>query len=231
MQGVPVQMILKRGRKAVRLEIKPPGLVVIKGNLSLSRRSAESFINEKWSWIQKHRAVFVQKSQLSLKSLESGESFLYLGRQIKLRHSVTPLKKPFLVIQSGSEAEFEGLLYLPLGTLLSQWSQGQILKNFYNLEAKKILLQRIELLSQRMNLRPSSVSFRPMNTRWGSCSSRGKIALNSYLIKAPTWVIDCVLVHELAHLQHMNHSEVFWHLVEMYAPAHKEADQWLKEYI
>ncbi|MNY56359.1 WLM domain protein [compost metagenome] len=80
-----------------------------------------------------------------------------------------------------------------------------------------------------MNLHPSQVKFREQRTRWGSCSSRKVINLNWRLIVFDAAIIDYVIVHELAHIQHMDHSGRFWGLVEKYVENYQELMRSLKE--
>ena len=87
---------------------------------------------------------------------------------------------------------------------------------FYKLRAKEYLPQRIQHFSELMGLEYSELKFRKMRRRWGSCSSKRVITLNSELIKVKKELIDYVLVHELAHLVHMNHSKKFHSLVDLY---------------
>ena len=72
------------------------------------------------------------------------------------------------------------------------------------------------------------VSIRNQRTRWGSCSARGVVSLNWRLIQVPPAVCDYVILHELAHLVHLNHSARFWELVERMCPNYRESEQWLK---
>lgn len=72
------------------------------------------------------------------------------------------------------------------------------------------------------------VSVRNQRTRWGSCSRRGLISLNWRLIQTPDFVRDYVILHELAHLKHMNHSPRFWAEVARICPAYETAEEWLK---
>ena len=87
---------------------------------------------------------------------------------------------------------------------------------FYKQYAQNYLTSRLEYFSQLMGLEHSELKFRKMKSRWGSCSSRGTITLNTELMKVKKELIDYVLVHELAHLKHMNHSKRFHSLVEEY---------------
>ena len=71
------------------------------------------------------------------------------------------------------------------------------------------------------------VSIRNQRTRWGSCSAKGNITLNWKLLMAPPDIVDYVIIHELAHRKHMNHSQKFWQFVELYSPRWKEYRKWL----
>lgn len=84
--------------------------------------------------------------------------------------------------------------------------------------SKEELTRRVDFFAQIMGLKYSELKFRKMKSRWGSCSSNGVITLNKKLIKTPQECIDYVIVHELAHLTHMNHSKKFHQLVEEYLP-------------
>lgn len=88
--------------------------------------------------------------------------------------------------------------------------------DFYKLYAKKYLVPRVEYFSQIMKLEYDEIKFRKMRSRWGSCSSKKVITLNIELLKVKKELIDYVIVHELAHLVHMNHSKNFHNLVEKY---------------
>ncbi len=74
------------------------------------------------------------------------------------------------------------------------------------------------------------VTIRDQKTRWGSCSSRGTLSFNYRLIFAPPEILDYVVVHELCHLTHMNHSADFWKLVESVLPDYKLRRKWLREH-
>jgi hypothetical protein len=72
------------------------------------------------------------------------------------------------------------------------------------------------------------VTIRNQKSRWGSCSRRGTISLNWRLIQTPASVRDYIILHELAHLRHMNHSNRFWLEVEKLCPDYRDSERWLK---
>ena len=92
------------------------------------------------------------------------------------------------------------------------------------------LPQRVRELAALHGLeaRISTISVRNQRTRWGSCSARGKISLNWRLVQVPPSVRDYVILHEIAHLVHLNHSARFWTLVESFCPNYREEEAWLK---
>lgn len=103
-------------------------------------------------------------------------------------------------------------------------SEINILKcydDFYKHFASEYLIPRVEYFANKMDLKYSTIKFRKMKSRWGSCSSARVITLNSELVKVKKELIDYVIVHELAHLVHMNHSKDFHLLVENYLPSSK----------
>ena len=87
---------------------------------------------------------------------------------------------------------------------------------------------RVEYFSGVMNLAFTKLKFRKMRSRWGSCNSRREVTLNSELLRVSGELVDYVIVHELAHIKHMNHSKAFHDLVENYLPGSKEYRKKLK---
>ena len=76
----------------------------------------------------------------------------------------------------------------------------------------------------------SRITIRDQKTRWGSCSARGTLSFNWRLMLAPPAILDYVVVHELCHLTHMNHSPAFWQAVEAVCPDYRDSRRWLKEH-
>lgn len=99
---------------------------------------------------------------------------------------------------------------------------------FYKFYASEYLTKRLIFFSKIMELDYKEVKFRKMKSRWGSCSSLRVITFNSELIKVKKELIDYVVVHELAHLVHMNHSKNFHALVDKYISNSKEIRKELK---
>lgn len=100
----------------------------------------------------------------------------------------------------------------------------------YRNEARTKITARVEYYHSITGGHYTSITIRDQKTRWGSCSSRGTLSFNYRLIFAPPKVLDYVVVHELCHLTHMDHSKNFWNMVGSIMPEYKEYRQWLKEH-
>ncbi len=95
-------------------------------------------------------------------------------------------------------------------------------------KAVTALPPRLLALAQAHDIAVSSVSIRNQRTRWGSCSHGGRVCLNWRLVLMPDWVADYVMLHELMHVRHMDHSPRFWALVAEVCPAYRLARAWLR---
>lgn len=102
---------------------------------------------------------------------------------------------------------------------------------FYKKEIQKILPKRVEEFSKKMQLFPTSISFRKNKRTWGSCNFKNGLNFNILLMKFPIEVMDYVIVHELAHIKHKNHSKDFWNLVAVYCPNYKEIEKLFKNFL
>ena len=97
------------------------------------------------------------------------------------------------------------------------------------LYSKEFIKSRVLYFSNLMQLEFTKLKFRKMKSRWGSCNSKKEITLNSELMRVEQHLIDYVVVHELAHIKHMNHSKIFHQLVEDFLPYSKEFRKELKK--
>jgi predicted metal-dependent hydrolase len=112
---------------------------------------------------------------------------------------------------------------------LSQQVKKQ-LASWLKERALHYIAEQLPLLSERTGLIPTSFKVRFYKARWGSCNNRGELSFNYLLMMAPTWVIDYVIIHELCHLKHLNHSNKFWQLVMQHCPNYIDAKNWLKSH-
>lgn len=96
------------------------------------------------------------------------------------------------------------------------------LDKFYKDKSKEIIPTIIDEYAEKMNLFPTSLKFRKNKNTWGSCNYKNGLNFNILLIKYPIEIVEYVVIHELAHIKHKNHSRRFWNLVEDYCPDYKD---------
>lgn len=108
--------------------------------------------------------------------------------------------------------------------------QRSALENRYKEAARSYIPKRVAYYHAITGGTYSRISIRDQKTRWGSCSNKGTLSFNWRLMLAPPTILDYVIVHELCHLTHMNHSPAFWQAVESVYPDYKNARKWLKDH-
>ncbi len=96
-------------------------------------------------------------------------------------------------------------------------------------QAAELIPARVAYYAPLVGVKYSKITIRNQRTRWGSCSGKGNLNFNCLLMLAPVQVLDYVVVHELCHIQQMNHSKAFWELVQKVIPDYKTRRKWLKE--
>ncbi|WP_418185398.1 M48 family metallopeptidase [Aliarcobacter vitoriensis] len=99
---------------------------------------------------------------------------------------------------------------------------------FYKNEIKKHIPNLVEKYSNLMRLYPTKISYRKNKRTWGSCNYKNELNFNILLMKYPLFIAEYIVVHELAHIKHKNHSKDFWNLVEKYSPNYKDIEKIFK---
>lgn len=186
----------------------------------------EQAIQEKQKWIftklREKRERLNKRMQPTI-VWEDGAQFPYLGEPLILRISTTQRSGIFL-----SEDGQEIIVCLPPDATEQQLKDR--VQSWLQQEAKRIFNARLPIYAEKLNVSYQSMSLTSAATRWGSCTSDGKIRLNWRLIHFTPEIIDYVIAHELAHLIEMNHSADFWTTVESVFPEYEQVKQKLRQH-
>ena len=146
----------------------------------------------------------------------SGESALYLGREYRVE----------VIPTDSTEIRFERRFLIP-DSLAGE--RRSVLRNWYVSRAKERILPKVQAIAAMLGVEFTSAKIVDNRFRWGSCTVKNNVNLNWRLIKAPMFVIDYVIVHELAHLLEANHTPRFWNIVRTHTPKTEKARSWLRE--
>jgi hypothetical protein len=201
------------------LQIKN-GEVIVRLPSFASIKTAEKFVLAKSAWVQQKLAI--QTPAPIEKSFQDGELFYFLGEQYPLK--LIESNQAASIRFTDKQIQLHGRL-----KQLSPKGIKQKLTDWYKQQANTYLQHRTVELANKTGLKPKSVEVKTYKARWGSCRITGEIQLNWKLIMAPAEVIDYVIIHELCHLKHHNHSLRFWRLVERFEPNYKNCKIYLKE--
>ncbi|MGD9808522.1 MAG: M48 family metallopeptidase [Deferribacterales bacterium] len=202
--------------KRMSISIDAENRVVVK-TPKVSSAAVLELVYRKADWILKKQAT--AKESLSDLKLETGASLPFLGNSYCLKLEEDKTMGVGLASLSFSNSSFT-LKYNPY--LMKKEYMHKALDDFYKSQAKEHITTVAVYWADIMKVRYSKITFKKTSSRWGSCSSKGNIMFNYELIKLPIECIEYIVVHELAHLRHLNHSKDFWKLVEEYLPNYKE---------
>ncbi len=104
----------------------------------------------------------------------------------------------------------------------------QVTERWLKAQARTHLQRRVGVLAPRLGVTPRQLAVKDTRSRWGSCSPAGNLSFSWRIVMAPPWIIDYLVVHELAHLREMNHSPRFWEVVHGACPEYKNHRFWLR---
>lgn len=209
---------LKRSSRRRSIGIKVHrGEVVVSAPLWAPLQEIQAFVTQKAAWIAKHLVRQRQSSISPPQRPRVGENMNFLGRPLLL--AAVPGLRGARLCDDRLELGGDPVRH---GDLLARWLLQQ---------AADYLPGRVSLFAPLVGVRPVEVRARYYKSRWGSCNSRGELQFNWLLMLAPPEVVDYVVVHELAHLRHFNHSPAFWHLVERVMPDYARHRAWLKQQV
>jgi predicted metal-dependent hydrolase len=213
MHGKPDIEVVRSKRKTLALEVTDTARIVVRAPYRLSVRAIDAFVETHTEWlVKKHAQAQKRLAYQSPRAYVTGEWLPYLGVSYPLQTMTrrgTTFQKNILAPKKGTR------------TSLEKW---------YRRAAREFFERRLACMAAEMDVEYTKLRITSARTRWGSCSSKGAINLSWRLVMAPVYVVDYVVVHELAHLRHMNHSRRFWLYVEKYHPNYRDAQAWLSLY-
>lgn len=228
--------LVRSRRKTLSLQVKS-GQVYVRAPHHVDNHYIDAFIKNKNAWLKAKILEQNQTQDLCCDFSQGSQLFLF-GQLVTLNIVVEHENKQSTVMLTTSESG-QQTLNIYLSTRIqsklhtsSQWATAvkNQLECYFAEQAIEIIPPKVRYYSKLTQLNPTSIKIRKYTARWGSCNNKGELSFNYLLMMLPITIIDYVIIHELCHLQHLNHSKDFWQLVSKFFPQHCEAKQWIKRH-
>ena len=220
MMELEYQIVRSQKRKRLTITVERDRSIIVHIPEGTSQEKVREIVDSKRQWILeklRHPQKYQDRPHPPGKEVVNGESAPYLGRDYRIEVTETP----------SGDVEFSNLFLVPVARLARR---REVLRDWYIARAKEKILARVEKHARELGVRFAAAKIVDNRYRWGSCTVNDNVNFNWRLIKAPMFVIDYVIVHELAHLIETNHTSRFWSVVRAYSPTMEKAKTWLKEH-
>ena len=214
-------------RNSAEVALDPEFGVVVTCPNHLDENQVENLVMKKAPWILQ-KLKYTQEGVIrpSVREYVSGETYQYLGRRYRLK-----------VIEDESVAPYEvklkeGRFWIRVPPFTEESPREVVVSSalrwWFSKKAEKKLLERAELYSKKIGVKPKKIIVKNQMKRWGSCTKDGVVYLNWRIIMAPMSVLDYVVVHELNHVDNDSHSNEFWKALRVIIPDFERRKDWLR---
>ena len=203
--------LIRSDRKTLGIEIDRSGKLIVRAPQRMRQSEIERFLQAKEKWIKNHQTAMLLR-QSAVMPMDSN-ALWYFGKQYSVTRDTC--KTP---------AVSDDAITVPI-----TWNERDIVR-WYGQELQSYLRARLPFWIAQTGLQPTGCHVTGARGRWGSCSGKKSVNFAWRLVFCPPEVIDYVIIHELCHIRHMNHSAAFWSLVAQYDSMYKTHKQWLREH-
>ena len=205
-------------RKKLSITVERDRSVVVKAPTGTSLEKIQQVVESRKQWLYEkihHEQKYRPPLHPPGKELVNGESLLYLGRSYQLE-LIDTIKDIALV---------NNRFLVPTH---QQQKRGEVFRKWYIQQSKEVILPRVQYYAERLGVDFNQAKITSSKYRWGSCTTNDNVTFNWRLIKAPMFVINYVIVHELVHFLEPNHTPRFWGIIRSQITQMDKAKQWLK---
>jgi len=215
--------VVRSRRVTTDIVVERDGCVIVRAPAEFPDERIEDIVQSKRYWIYKTLAEWRDLNATRvLREYRNGEGFLYLGRSYRL--SLVADQDVPVILKNGRFCLRRDLV-----------DQGEVMaakgafRDFYISRGQERMTERVRYYAPKVGVKPRIIEVRELGHRWASCSPRGNLAFHWKCMMAPPTIIDYIVVHELCHVHHLNHTEAFWGEVDKVMPSYRERREWLKK--
>lgn len=215
--------VIRSRRATADIVVERDGSIVVRAPETIPDECIEGMVETKLLWIYQALAEWRDLNATRvLREYRNGEGFLYLGRSYRLL-LVADQEEPLLLKN--------GRFYLRRDLVDAGAIEAAktAFRDYYIALGCARIGQRVKYYAPKVGVTPGDVSVRELGNRWASCSPKGNLAFHWKCLMAPQTIIDYIVVHELCHFHHPDHSDAFWNEVDKVMPGYRERKEWLRK--
>ncbi|MBL4786517.1 MAG: M48 family metallopeptidase [Cohaesibacteraceae bacterium] len=222
-RDIDYQLSPGTARTTTDIVIERNGVVVVRPPKNHSPEKIDAVVDSKRIWIYRNLAEWRDLNATAVvREWVNGETFLYLGRSYRL--SLISKQKCALKLVDGRFCLNRDLIDEG-GTAAAKLA----FEKYYTDKGMQRFKKRVSFFTPKVGIAVSNIVVKDMGYRWASCSKSGKMSFHWKSMMAPPKVIDYLVVHELCHMHHRNHSDAFWNEVDKILPDYQERKMWLRK--
>lgn len=211
--------VVRQNRKTATIVISDQLEVLIKVPKYVTKKQIEAIVLKNEAWIiktlEKKRQLIEEKDWYHTKKIMYRGKYwpIEIVTKVGAIQKVDFTEKGFIIVSDGSES-----------------TNRQLVEQFYRKQAKEQLTKLATEYAKLVGVQFKKITIRNQKTRWGSCSSKGNLSFNLKILCASQEMIEYVVLHEIMHLKHFNHSKEFWKEIEGFMPDYKIRVNYFKQF-
>ena len=215
--------VIRSRRATADIVIERDGSIVVRAPETIPDERIEDMVEAKRLWIYKNLAEWRDLNATRvLREYKNGEGFLYLGRSYRLL-LVAEQNEP-LLLKNGRFSLRRDLV--DAGSIAAAQSA---FRDYYIARGQERISRRVNYYAPKVGVTHRELSVRELGHRWATCSPTGDLAFHWKCMMAPQTIIDYIVVHELCHFHHLDHTDAFWNEVDKVIPNYGERKEWLRK--
>ena len=214
--------IVRTSRRTADIVIERDGRVMVRAPKGVEEQRIRDIVQDRRLWIYKNLAEWRDLNATRvLREYRNGEGFLYLGRSYRLL--LVADQDEALLLKNGRFSLRRDLVDKD-GIPAAQAA----FRDYYIRQGLERVTRLVQYFAPKVGVKPGRLDVRELGHRWASCSPKGNVAFHWKCMMAPPTIIDYIVVHELCHFHHLDHTDAFWNEVDKVMPDFAERKNWLK---
>lgn len=221
---IEYQLLPGSDRQTTDIVIERDGIITVRPPKRMTPEQVDETVLAKRMWIYRNLAEWRDLNATRVtREWVSGETFLYLGSCYRLQ----------LVVEQDEPLKLKDGRFCLLREVVEHGGQDaahRVFEAFYKTKGLPRIQKRAAYFAAKVGVTAGDIQIKDLGYRWASCTKNGDLHFHWKCLMAPLTVIDYIIVHELCHMHHRDHSDAFWNEVDKVLPDYRERKQWLRSF-